>query len=211
VTKTCTKCGKEQPPDSFYRDARARDGRESRCRACRKAYKKAYHDTPRGNLRRRLNGMHQRCYNPNHSAYPYYGGRGINVCWDWHLDNPQGFDNFLEWAVSNGYEKHLDIDRINNDQGYSPDNCRFVDRSTNIRNQRPRGGTSAFRGVCWFKSASKWHAQITLPDGTRKHLGYFHSEKEAARAYDRAAFTIYGTEGILAGEIQLNCLEQPVR
>lgn len=58
-----------------------------------------------------------------------YGGRGIKVCEEWSTVLP-----FMSWALKNGYEEGLQIDRINNNTGYSPDNCRFVTRTENARN-----------------------------------------------------------------------------
>lgn len=80
-----------------------------------------------------LSKMHYRCENENHSEYKDYGGRGITVCKEWAMDNAQAF---ISWALENGWKKGLEIDRIDNDKGYSPDNCRFVTRSENCRNKR---------------------------------------------------------------------------
>ncbi len=73
-------------------------------------------------------GMRQRCNNPNHKYHPRYGGRGISVCdeWDEYL-------LFRDWALSNGYADNLTIDRIDNDKGYSPDNCQWLTRAENTR------------------------------------------------------------------------------
>lgn len=76
--------------------------------------------------------MRQRCYNKNHASYKDYGGRGIDICPEWYGD----FKVFHEWAVNNGFSEELSIDRIDNDKGYSPDNCRWVDAKTQIRNRR---------------------------------------------------------------------------
>ncbi len=78
--------------------------------------------------------MKQRCQNPRASKYPDYGGRGITLCVDWHT-----FDAFQIWARANGYAEGLQIDRRENNGPYSPDNCRWVTRSAQMRNQRPRG------------------------------------------------------------------------
>lgn len=78
--------------------------------------------------------MLSRCYNKNHEAYKNYGGRGIKVSSIWR--GKDGYNNFLEWAKNNGFEKSLTIDRRNNNKGYSPDNCRFITRSKNSRNTR---------------------------------------------------------------------------
>lgn len=65
--------------------------------------------------------MKQRCLNPNHTASPWYHDKGISVCAAW-LD----FKGFEEWALSNGYEDGLSIDRIDPDKNYEPQNCRWI-------------------------------------------------------------------------------------
>ena len=73
--------------------------------------------------------MLDRCYNPNNKRYKTYGARGITVCDEWLGEN--GVTNFYNWAMANGWDesktrKEQSIDRINNDHGYSPDNCTFA-------------------------------------------------------------------------------------
>lgn len=80
-------------------------------------------------------GMIARCQNPKHKSYPDYGGRGISVCGEWS-DPYCGFVSFVKWAKYHGYEDRLSIDRINNDKGYSRDNCRWVDWNTQANNRR---------------------------------------------------------------------------
>lgn len=70
--------------------------------------------------------MRQRCYNPNDQAYHNYGAKGVEVCDEWFR-----FDNFLEWALTNGYKDGLTLDRIYADKDYQPDNCRWVTKKEN--------------------------------------------------------------------------------
>lgn len=74
-------------------------------------------------------GMKQRCYNPSNGHYIRYGARGITICPEWLGEN--GLSNFILWSLKNGYEEDLTIDRIDNDKGYSPDNCQWVTQSLN--------------------------------------------------------------------------------
>ena len=75
--------------------------------------------------------MKRRCYCKKDNRYNRYGGRGITVCKEW-LDS---FKSFYKWAVENGWENGLHIDRINNNEEYGPHNCRFVTRKESMRNQ----------------------------------------------------------------------------
>lgn len=73
-----------------------------------------------------------RCLTPSHKAYKHYGGRGVSICAEWVND----FAKFREWALNNGYKQGLSIDRINNDKGYSPTNCRWATPKEQSRNTR---------------------------------------------------------------------------
>ena len=80
-------------------------------------------------------GMKQRCFNPNHKRYSYYGARGITVCDRWK----NSFENFLADMGSKPTPKHS-IDRVNNDGNYCPDNCRWAtktEQENNKRNNKP--------------------------------------------------------------------------
>jgi hypothetical protein len=90
--------------------------------------------------------MKARCLNPNHHAYPAYGGRGITVCDEWL--GPDGFARFLAdmgerpgnpdgWSSSKGY---WSLDRIDPDGDYEPSNCRWATPTQQTRNVRGKEG-----------------------------------------------------------------------
>lgn len=85
-------------------------------------------------------GMHARCENPKHVAYKNYGEKGIAVCYEW-----RAFKAFYEWAIANGYDDILTIDRIDSYLGYCPSNCRFVTMAEQERN-KPSVTKFAFGG-----------------------------------------------------------------
>lgn len=77
-------------------------------------------------------GMVNRCHYPSYREFHLYGGRGITVCNEWRHD----IAAFERWAYANGFRPGLQIDRTDNDQGYGPENCRFVTPKENHRNRR---------------------------------------------------------------------------
>ena len=74
--------------------------------------------------------MKKRCYYKKANMAKYYGSKGIIMCDEW-----LNFDNFEMWALKNGYQDDLQIDRINNDDGYSPVNCRWVTAKVQSNNR----------------------------------------------------------------------------
>lgn len=75
-------------------------------------------------MKTRCNGM-GRLYNEN------YSNRGIKVCDEW-----KNFMSFYNWSINNGYQEKLTLDRIDNDNNYEPNNCRFVNYSIQNSNKR---------------------------------------------------------------------------
>jgi len=127
-------------------------------------------------LQRKLNNIKNRCRNPNKDYYYLYGGKGIKVCDEW-LD--YGCNNFIEWALFNGWKRGLDLDRRDSSKDYCPENCRWITPRQNALNQSfKKRNKSGYRGVYYFTARKKWAAQITI---NRKQipLGCF-LEKEAA-------------------------------
>lgn len=81
----------------------------------------------RTKLYKKWQGIKDRCKNDKHK---YYGKKGITVCNDW-----KNFEPFMKWALTNGYDDNLTIDRINTNGNYEPTNCRFVNRSVQQQNR----------------------------------------------------------------------------
>lgn len=79
------------------------------------------------------NGMKKRCYNAKCKSYKFYGAKGITICDEWLGDN--GFINFYNWSVKNGYSDKLSIDRIKSNMPYSPNNCRWAEWGIQANNK----------------------------------------------------------------------------
>lgn len=76
--------------------------------------------------------MRRRCLDKTRPEYKNYGGRGITVCDEWLKD----FVSFRDWALENGYDKKLTLDRVKNDLGYLPKNCKWSTYTEQNRNRR---------------------------------------------------------------------------
>jgi len=101
----------------YYKHGEARSGKETR-------------------LYRVWDSMKQRCFNPRDKAYKWYGGRGIIICLEWK----NNYSAFKFWAILNGYQEGLTIDRIDNDGNYEPNNCQFITKEENARKQIHKKG-----------------------------------------------------------------------
>ena len=94
--------------------------------------KKRTHNLSQHPLYRIWQGIKRRCYEKRAINYHNYGGRGITMCSEWKND----FKSFHDWAISNNWKPKLQIDRVNNDLGYSPTNCQIVSNYENAQNKR---------------------------------------------------------------------------
>lgn len=74
--------------------------------------------------------MIARCHNSNTNHYKYYGARGIKVCKEWMT-----FSEFMKWAIKNGYNDNLTIERKDIDKDYKPENCTFIPKSQQSNNK----------------------------------------------------------------------------
>lgn len=103
--------------------------------------------------------MKARCHNPQNHHYPWYGARGIQVCEEWR----DSFEAFHDWAMKNGYEEDLTIDRIDSKGNYCPENCRFVTRAEQNRNTS-RTVLIEINGK--KQTMSEWSRESGVPKGT---------------------------------------------
>ena len=106
--------------------------------------------------------MIQRCYMANCKQYFRYGGRGIRVCREWLEDKTL----FYKWAIEQGYREGLTLDRIDNDKGYSPENCHWVDYKVQGNNTR-RNHLITYKGQT--KTMKQWSEELGINYSTLRN------------------------------------------
>lgn len=180
TSKQRRRCGIYECPDCLIHVQQIANNTDktSRCKSCAAIHRATTHGESKTRLYRSWKSMRRRCNNPRDKNYKSYGGRGISISEEWSV-----FTVFKSWAISNGYEEDLSIDRIDNDDGYKPSNCRWTTQEVQTRNTRLlyADNTSGYRGVT--ASREKWRAQITV-SSTIKKLGTFEYKHTAAIVYD---------------------------
>lgn len=116
------------------REDHVKSGRISSC-GCLSIEEKRTRMTTHGMTSTRLykcwENMHKRCYLKSYKNFERWGGRGIKVCDEWL----HKFEPFRDWALANGYDDTLSLDRIDNDGNYEPSNCRWATHSQQMSNR----------------------------------------------------------------------------
>lgn len=171
----CPNCGKYFKTQT----ANVRNGGIKSCGCFKKNYSgltKKYR-----NIYDRYLLMLRRCYDPQCSSYERYGGRGIQVYKPWR----ENFELYLNFILSLGLESNpkLQIDRIDNNDGYFPNNIKLSTVSENCQNTRllSNQNTSGYRGVS--KCGDKWRSEIRC-NKQYHYLGLYNTPEEGALAYD---------------------------
>lgn len=103
-----------------------KDGHVNSCSNCNRIYSK--HEFHR-KIYKRWYDMISRCEKETDKSFKNYGGRGIKVCNEW-----KDYITFRDWCLKNGFKEELELDRINVDGNYCPENCRFVTKKENANN-----------------------------------------------------------------------------
>lgn len=165
-------CGKEK----FVSGRKLRENKTKSC-GCYKyeTHKErlSKHKLSNTKLYRLYRSMYCRCYCEKSEHYSNYGGRGITICNEWLND----FKFFYDWAYKNGYKEELlpsginkwTIDRIDNDKGYSPDNCRFVTMKEQCLN-RSTTVKLTYKGITLTRK--EWAKKVGIKETTIKRRMY---------------------------------------
>lgn len=117
-------------------------------------------------------GIKQRCRYKRNVSYKNYGGRGIDVCNEWY----NSYETFRDWALLNGYEDELTIDRVDNEKNYEPDNCKWSTHKTQANNRR---SSKIITHNGHSKTLSQWAEHLNVKKSTlsmRLQSGWSESE-----------------------------------
>ena len=124
---------------------------------CKPIIYKTTHGLTHNRFYNRWKNIQARCNNPKNSSYINYGGRGITVCDEW-----LSATSFIDWCEGT-YIEGMTLDRIDNDKGYSPENCRWTTRTIQSINQRVgKNNKSGYVGVSWNKVRGMWTIRVKV-------------------------------------------------
>lgn len=165
-----------------------RRGHTKSCKRCKSTASPLFVRTHANRLYHAWSEMHRRCSGKSTNS-DYYKGKGISVCKEW-----EDFDSFARWSINAGYQNGLELDRIDGDKDYSPNNCRWVSHKQNSRNRKARSNNST--GVAGVhirhnKYGISYRATIATDNG-KMYLGTFKTLQEAADARKTAEIKYWG-------------------
>ena len=179
--KVCTKCKVETPDYEMIQN-----GKGSWCKQCNKEYAQRFRGTLRGRAYKAYEGMINRCYNPKATGYEDYGLLGIYVCDRWL----ESFENFYE-DMGSKPDSDFMLDRIDVYGNYTPENCRWVDRSVSNYNRRKLDkNVSGRTGVYWHGASMMWVVECQRGRESRV-VKYFNSFEEAVNFRKQLEFDMY--------------------
>lgn len=134
--RKCVVCGIEahssEELSKFVRNHEEKTGYRNFCKKCFATRARLRLRDPEKKLAALFQLMKQRCMNSKDPHFKNYGGRGISICEKW-LQNPK---SFIEWSLEHGYSSNLQIDRIDNNGNYTPENIRWTTQVTQVYNRR---------------------------------------------------------------------------
>lgn len=143
------------------------------------------HGNSRSQIYKIWSNMKKRCINKKYKFYKDYGGRGIKVCDEWLRED--GFINFYNWAMNNGYKEEkskngrnlLSIDRIDVNGNYEPLNCRWATNQEQSTNKRLlNSNKSGYVGVSFSNKEKKWVCIISINNKSHR-IGSYQTQKQA--------------------------------
>lgn len=180
----------------YYTISALKRGNNSSC-GC--IVKEKQHGDSKTRLYNIWSNMKERCGNPNNTFYYNYGKKGIKVCDEWEFN----YKEFKKWSIENGYTDLLTIDRIDNNKGYYPNNCRWTDYKTQ-ENNTSRNHKLEYKGI--IRTMAEWADTIDISYTTlRKRINDGWSieraietpnQKSNIRLQYHPSFTI-GKQGII--------------
>lgn len=128
MIKKCSRCGKKKSHKKFYKNSQTKDGYGYYCKECRRSYNKEWINEKD----KETNGLYSTWQNMKVRCNSDESYKDVDICEEW----ADSFDEFYDWA-KDIYEECLEIDRISNEGDYTPENCRFVTHSEQMRNREP--------------------------------------------------------------------------